>query len=309
MNIAEHITDLIGKTPLLRLVRYAEVVGLSVAPLAKLEYFNPGGSVKDRTAYSMICEAEKRGELSKGSVIVEPTSGNTGVGLAMVAAVKGYRLILTMPETMSSERRGLLAAYGAELILTPGEKGMQGAIDKAKEIVAYDNAAVMLGQFDNSDNVLAHYRTTAEEIWNDTEGCVDLFVAGVGTGGTITGVAQRLKELNGNIKVVAVEPSASAVLSGAAKGVHKIQGIGAGFIPSIYNASLVDEIMKVSDDDAVATVHRLAQSEGVLAGYSGGAALWAVTEMLHRNDCMYKCPVVILPDNGERYLSTNLFKF
>lgn len=309
MNIADKITDLIGVTPLLRLDRYAEKLTLPTAPLAKLEYFNPGGSVKDRAAFYMISEAEKRGELFPGAVIVEPTSGNTGVGLAMVAAVKGYRLVLAMPDSMSSERRGLLAAYGAELVLTPAVKGMPGAIEKAREIVANTPGAVMLGQFDNADNPLAHYCTTANEIWSDTCGKVDIFVAGVGTGGTITGTARRLKELNTGIKVVAVEPLSSPVLSGGIPGSHKIQGIGAGFVPSIYDSVLVDEVIKVSNDEAMETTRLLARTEGVLVGFSSGAALWAATELLRCKENKGKNVVALLPDNGERYLSTNLFDY
>lgn len=309
MKIANNITDLIGKTPLLRLDRYASKLSLKTAPLAKLEYFNPGGSVKDRVAFFMISEAEIRGELSPGAIIVEPTSGNTGVGLAMVAAVKGYRLVLTMPDSMSSERRALLAAYGADLVLTPAAEGMTGAIEKALKIVAETPNAVMLKQFENGDNPLAHYRTTANEIWNDTCGKVDVLVAGAGTGGTITGTARRLKELNANVSVVAVEPLSSPVLSGGVSGSHKIQGIGAGFIPPIYDSSLVDEVMKVSDDDAMEAVRLLARTEGVLTGYSSGAALWAAAELLQRKEYEDKNIVVVLPDNGERYLSTNLFHY
>lgn len=309
MKIANNITDLIGKTPLLRLDRYASKLSLKTAPLAKLEYFNPGGSVKDRVAFFMISEAEIRGELSPGAIIVEPTSGNTGVGLAMVAAVKGYRLVLTMPDSMSSERRALLAAYGADLVLTPAAEGMTGAIEKALKIVVETPNAVMLKQFENGDNPLAHYRTTANEIWNDTCGKVDVLVAGVGTGGTITGTARRLKELNANVSVVAVEPLSSPVLSGGVSGSHKIQGIGAGFIPPIYDSSLVDEVMKVSDDDAMEAVRLLARTEGVLTGYSSGAALWAAAELLQRKEYEDKNIVVVLPDNGERYLSTNLFHY
>ena len=306
-HIEEHITELIGNTPMLRLSRFAQDVGLPNAPLAKLEYFNPAGSVKDRAALSMVCGAEQRGELAPGAIIVEPTSGNTGVGLAMVAAVKGYRLVLTMPETMSFERRALLAAYGAELVLTPAAQGMQGAIDKAHDIVAKNSAAVMLKQFENSDNPLAHYDTTAWEIWQATDGNVDILVVAVGTGGTLSGVARRLKELNKNIQVVAVEPSSSPVLSGGQPGAHKIQGIGAGFVPANYDSALVDEVISVTDEAAIETARRLARSEGFLVGYSGGAALWAAANVQRRKENHKKNIVVVLPDNGERYLSTNLF--
>lgn len=306
-HIAEHITELIGRTPMLRLSLFAQAANLPNAPLAKLEYFNPAGSVKDRVAYAMICGAEQRGILRPGAIIVEPTSGNTGVGLAMVAAVKGYRLILTMPETMSRERRALLAAYGAELVLTPAANGMQGAIDKAREIIAENPSAVMLSQFDNSDNPLIHYRTTADEIWQATNGAVDILVSAVGTGGTISGVARRLKELKKDIKIVAVEPSASPVLSGGLPGAHGIQGIGAGFVPANYDPSLVDEIIAATDNSAIETARLLARSEGLLVGFSSGAALWAAAEISRRNGCDSKNIVVVMPDNGERYLSTNLF--
>lgn len=307
MKIADSLIELIGNTPLLRLSRYAAAVGLSAAPVAKIEYFNPGGSVKDRTALSMIESAEKRGILQPGATIIEPTSGNTGVGLALVAAVKGYKVILTMPETMSVERMNLLRAYGAQLVLTAGSEGMAGAIARAGEIAAETPGSVILQQFENSANPDAH-NSTADEIWRDTGGKVDVFVAGVGTGGTITGTARRLREYNPAIKVVAVEPATSAVLSGGSKGAHKLQGIGAGFVPAIYDASVVDEVIAVADDDAAAAARALVKSEGVLVGFSSGAALWAAGSLLQRPEYKNKNIVVLLPDCGERYLSTDLFE-
>ena len=307
MKVAQDITALIGNTPLLRLSRYAAAMETGTAPIVKVEYFNPAGSVKDRTALSMIADAEKRGILCEGATIIEPTSGNTGVGLALVSAVKGYKLILTMPETMSAERMNLLRAYGAELVLTPGAEGMAGAIKKAGELAADIPGSVILQQFENEANPAAH-NSTAEEIWRDTDGKIDIFVAGVGTGGTITGTGRRLKELNPAIKVVGVEPASSAVLSGGEKGVHKLQGIGAGFIPGIYDAAVVDEVIPVKNEDAIETSRRLVACEGVLVGYSSGAALWAATELLRRPENNGKNVVVLLPDCGERYLSTDLFK-
>ena len=306
-HIANVITDLIGNTPLLRLTRFAEAKGLTTAPLAKLEYFNPAGSVKDRTALSMIQKAEAQGLLKPGYTIIEPTSGNTGVGLAFICSTRGYKLILTMPETMSMERQKLLKAYGASLILTPGSEGMAGAIQKANELCQTMDNALILQQFNNPSNPEVHYHTTAEEIWRDTAGEIDAFVACVGTGGTLTGTARRLKEWNPNIYTVAVEPATSAVLSGKDKGAHKIQGIGAGFIPSIYDGSVVDEVITVTDEEAIQHSQLLATYEGVLAGFSSGAALAAASKLLQRNGSVWKHVIVLLPDNGERYLSTNLF--
>lgn len=307
MKIADSLTALIGNTPLLRLSRYAAATGLAVAPLAKIEYFNPGSSVKDRTALSMINDAEERGLLRAGATIIEPTSGNTGVGLALVSAVRGYRLILTMPDTMSTERMNLLRAYGAELVLTRGSEGMAGAIAKAEELRAATPGSIILQQFENEANPAAH-NSTAEEIWRDTDGCVDVFVSAVGTGGTITGTARKLREYNPAIRVVAVEPASSAVLSGGSKGGHKLQGIGAGFVPAIYDAGVVDEIIPVADEDAVAVARTLVRTEGLLVGFSSGAALWAAATLLQRPEYKDKNVVVLLPDCGERYLSTDLFR-
>lgn len=304
MKIAEDLTALIGNTPLLRVSRYAAAQGLQCAPIVKMEYFNPGSSVKDRTALSMINDAEARGILREGATIIEPTSGNTGVGLALVSAVKGYRLILTMPDTMSIERMNLLRAYGAELVLTPGAEAMAGAIKKANELAAEIPGSVILQQFENGANPAAH-TATANEIWRDTGGEIDVFVAGVGTGGTITGTARRLKELNPAIKIVGVEPASSPVLSGGERGAHKLQGIGAGFVPKIYDSSVVDEIIPVTNEDAIATSRALVRTEGLLVGYSSGAALWAATAMLRAGE--KGNVVVLLPDCGERYLSTDLF--
>lgn len=304
MKIAEDLTALIGNTPLLRVSRYAAAQGLQCAPIVKMEYFNPGSSVKDRTALSMINDAEARGILREGATIIEPTSGNTGVGLALVSAVKGYRLILTMPDTMSIERMNLLRAYGAELVLTPGAEAMAGAIKKANELAAEIPGSVILQQFENGANPAAH-TATADEIWRDTGGKIDVFVAGVGTGGTITGTARRLKELNPAIKIVGVEPASSPVLSGGERGAHKLQGIGAGFVPKIYDSSVVDEIIPVTNEDAIATSRALVRTEGLLVGYSSGAALWAATAMLRAGE--KGNVVVLLPDCGERYLSTDLF--
>lgn len=306
MNIKKNLTELIGNTPLLAITRLGEELqGAEV--IAKLEYFNPGGSVKDRAAFFLIEDAEKKGLLKPGAMIIEPTSGNTGVGLAWVASVKGYKLVLTMPETMSLERRSLLKALGAQLVLTPGSEGMSGAIRKAEEIRKATPGAIILQQFDNPANPLAHERTTAEEIWRDTDGKVDIFVASVGTGGTLTGTARGLKRHNPSIRAIAVEPASSPVLSGGKAGPHKIQGIGAGFVPKNYDASLVDGIMQVTDEDALRTSRELARREGVLVGISSGAALYAALQLAKLPENRGKRIVVLLPDTGERYLSTELF--
>ncbi len=306
MNIKKNLTELIGNTPLLAITRLGEELqGAEV--IAKLEYFNPGGSVKDRAAFFLIEDAEKKGLLKPGAMIIEPTSGNTGVGLAWVASVKGYKLVLTMPETMSLERRSLLKALGAQLVLTPGSEGMSGAIRKAEEIREATPGAIILQQFDNPANPLAHERTTAEEIWRDTDGKVDIFVASVGTGGTLTGTARGLKRHNPSIRAIAVEPASSPVLSGGKAGPHKIQGIGAGFVPKNYDASLVDGIMQVTDEDALRTSRELARREGVLVGISSGAALYAALQLAKLPENRGKRIVVLLPDTGERYLSTELF--
>lgn len=307
-NIKKSVTELIGNTPLLELERYSKAAGVSGATiLAKLEYLNPAGSVKDRVALAMIEDAEKKGELKEGSTIIEPTSGNTGIGLAAIAAAKGYRAILTLPDTMSVERRNLLAAYGAELALTEGAKGMKGAIAKANELKESIPGAVILGQFDNPANPEAHRNTTGPEIWEQTDGKVDIFVAGVGTGGTLTGVGEYLKSKNPDIKVVAVEPAASPVLSTGTPGPHKIQGIGAGFVPSILNTSIYDEIITIENDDAFAEGKRFARSEAILVGISSGAALKAASILASREENKGKNIVVLLPDSGDRYLSTPLF--
>lgn len=308
-RIARKLTDLVGNTPLLELVNYSTSKKLTTKVIAKLEYFNPAGSVKDRVALAMIEDAEIKGELKPGSVIIEPTSGNTGVGLAFVSASKGYRLILTMPETMSIERRNLLKALGAEIVLTPGAEGMKGAIAKAEELKTQTPGAVILQQFKNPANPAIHTRTTAEEIWSDTDGNVDIFVATVGTGGTISGVGAGLKQHNPNIRIVAVEPAESPVLSGGTPGIHKIQGIGAGFIPDTYDATVVDEIIQVTGDEAIRTGRELAQKEGLLVGISSGAAVWAATQLAQRPENKNKKIVVLLPDTGERYLSTLLYAF
>lgn len=303
-KIAEKLTDLIGNTPLLALNNYGKALELEAKVLAKLEYFNPAGSAKDRVAVAMIEAAEKEGLLKVGSTIIEPTSGNTGIGLACVAAVKGYQTILTMPDTMSIERRNLLKAYGAQLVLTPGELGMQGAIDKAVELAAMMEGAFIPGQFDNGANPMAHYETTGPEIWRDTDGKVDVVIAGVGTGGTLSGTAKFLKEQNPDIKVIAVEPDASPVLKGEPAAPHKLQGIGANFIPKNYDASVVDEVIDISAEDAYKTCRLLAKHEGLLVGVSSGAAAYAATLVAQREENKGKNIVVILPDSGERYLST-----
>ena len=307
-NIKKSVTELIGNTPLLELERYSKAAGVTGATiLAKLEYLNPAGSVKDRVALAMIEDAEKKGVLKEGSTIIEPTSGNTGIGLAAIAAAKGYRAILTLPDTMSVERRNLLAAYGAELVLTEGAKGMKGAIAKANELKESIPGAVILGQFDNPANPEAHRNTTGPEIWEQTDGKVDIFVAGVGTGGTLTGVGEYLKSKNPEIRVVAVEPAASPVLSTGTPGPHKIQGIGAGFVPSILNTSIYDEIITIENDDAFAEGKRFARSEAILVGISSGAALKAASILASREENKGKNIVVLLPDSGDRYLSTPLF--
>jgi cysteine synthase A len=307
-RIVKNSTELIGNTPLLEFGNYRKNKGYDAAVIAKLEYFNPLGSVKDRIGYAMIADAEEKGLLDKDTLIVEPTSGNTGVGLAFVAAAKGYKLVLTMPETMSIERRKLLKALGAELVLTPGAEGMKGAIKKAEEIVAENPKAFIPQQFKNPANPAIHRKTTAEEIWRDTDGKVDIFVGGVGTGGTITGVGEVLKQKNPNIKIVAVEPKDSPVLSGGKPGPHKIQGIGAGFVPDVFNKDVIDEIIPVSNEDAFATGRELARTEGLLVGISSGAAAYAATQLALRPENKGKTIVVLLPDTGERYLSTSLFE-
>lgn len=308
MNIAKSLTDLIGNTPLLELSNYNGNRNLDAKIIAKLEYFNPMGSVKDRVGYAMIVDGEEKGLIREGTVIIEPTSGNTGIGLAFAATAKGYKLILTMPDTMSIERRNLLKALGAEIVLTPGTQGMKGAIAKAEELLEEFPNSYMPQQFKNLANPAIHRKTTAQEIWQDTEGNVDMFVAGVGTGGTITGVGQVLKEKNPAVKIVAVEPSDSPVLSGGKPGPHKIQGIGAGFVPDIFDPKVVDEIIKVENQEAFKAAGELAKAEGLLVGISSGAALFAATQLALRSENKGKNIVVLLPDTGERYLSTPLFQ-
>ena len=307
--IAKRLTDLIGRTPLLELNRFSVTNAIDTPIIAKVEYFNPGGSVKDRIALAMIEDAEEKGILKPGATIIEPTSGNTGVGLALVSAVKGYKLILTMPETMSIERRNLVKAYGAEVKLTPGKDGMGGAIKAANELKEAIPGAVILQQFENKANPKRHYETTGVEIWQQTEGKVDIFVAGVGTGGTVSGIGKRLKENNPDVKIVAVEPLTSPVLNGGASGPHKIQGIGAGFVPKTYDADVVDEVFDVDNDDAIRTGRELARQEGLLVGISSGAAAFAAAQIAKRPENEGKRIVVLLPDTGERYLSTVLYAF
>lgn len=307
-KVANSLVELIGSTPLLELCQYNQQEGVLGSIIAKLEYFNPAGSVKDRIAYSMVLTAEEEGKLHKDSVIIEPTSGNTGIGLAFVCAARGYQLTLVMPETMSLERRNLLKALGATLVLTKGSDGMKGAIAKAHELCENTPGGIMLQQFENPANPRIHQQTTALEIWDDLEGAIDVFVAGVGTGGTITGIGEVLKKKNPDIKIIAVEPKNSPVLSGGKPGPHKIQGIGAGFIPKILNQSIIDEIIQVSDDDAIATSRKLAKSEGLLVGVSSGAAVFAATQLAKQSIYANKRIVVLCPDTGERYLSTGLYE-
>lgn len=307
MKTYKKITDLIGNTPLLELENYGEYQNLSGKIFGKLEYFNPAGSVKDRIAKAMIDDAEAKGVLKPDSVIIEPTSGNTGIGLAAVAAARGYKVILTMPETMSVERRNLLKAYGAQVVLTPGVNGMKGAIQKAQELAAENENSFIPSQFTNSANPRAHRSTTGPEIWNDTDGKVDIFVAGVGTGGTVSGVGEYMKSRNPDVKVVAVEPAGSPVLSGEKPGPHKIQGIGAGFVPETLNTDVYDEIIRVENEDAFKTGRILAKKEGLLVGISSGAAVWAAAQLAKRPENKGKIIVALLPDTGERYLSTPMF--
>ena len=308
-KIAKQLTDLIGHTPLLELGKFSAQKGLQTPVIAKVEYFNPGGSVKDRIALAMIEDAEKKGLLKPGATIIEPTSGNTGVGLALVSAVRGYHLILTMPETMSVERRNLVKAYGAEVRLNSGKDGMAGAIRAAEELRDSIPGSIILQQFENPANPAKHYATTGVEIWNDTDGQVDVFVAGVGTGGTVSGIGKYLKEQNPNVKIIAVEPASSAVLNGQPSGPHKIQGIGAGFVPKTYNSDVIDEVFDVENDDAIRTGRELAQQEGLLVGISSGAAAFAASQIAKRPENAGKKIVVLLPDTGERYLSTVLYAF
>lgn len=308
-KIAQHLTDLVGNTPLLELNNYSKNKGLKAHVIVKLEYFNPAGSVKDRVALAMIEDAEAKGVLKPGATIIEPTSGNTGIGLAFVAAAKGYKLVLTMPDTMSMERRNLLKALGAEVVLTPGADGMKGAIARAEELRAATPGSLILQQFDNPANPAIHERTTGQEIWRDTEGKVDIFIAGVGTGGTVSGVGAALKKYNPGVKIVAVEPEDSSVLSGGKPGAHKIQGIGAGFVPKNYDSAVVDEILQVSNDDAIRTSRELAKYEGLLVGISSGAAVSAASRLAQLPENAGKNIVALLPDTGERYLSTLLYAF
>lgn len=305
--IARNLIDLVGRTPLMELAAYSRLHGLTCPLVAKLEMFNPSGSVKARTALAMIEDAEARGLLRPGATLIEPTSGNTGIGLAMVATIKGYRLVLTMPETMSLERRNLLKALSAEIVLTPGAEGMAGSIAKAEALRDATPGAVILQQFDNPANAALHERTTGEEVWADTDGQVDVFVAGVGTGGTVSGVARALKKHNAAVRVVAVEPASSPVLSGGKAGPHRLQGIGANFVPGNYDASVIDEVLSVADDDAFRAARELAATEGLLAGISSGAALHAACTLASRSDLQGKRIVVLLPDTGERYLSAGLY--
>ena len=308
-KIAKQLTELIGQTPLLELNKFSKSHGIETPIIAKVEFFNPGGSVKDRIALAMIEDAEKKGLLKPGATIIEPTSGNTGVGLALVAAVKGYKLVLTMPETMSIERRNLVKAYGAEVKLTSGAAGMAGAIRAAEELRDVTPGSIILQQFENQANPQKHYDTTGVELWEQTGGDIDIFIAGVGTGGTVSGIGKRLKEKNPNIKIVAVEPKSSAVLNGGPSGPHKIQGIGAGFIPKTYNNEVVDEVFDVENDDAIRTGRQLAREEGLLVGISSGAAAFAASEIAKRPENKGKKIVALLPDTGERYLSTVLYAF
>lgn len=305
--ITRNLIDLVGRTPLMELTAYSRLHGLTCPLVAKLEMFNPSGSVKARTALAMIEDAEARGLLRPGATLIEPTSGNTGIGLAMVATIKGYRLVLTMPETMSLERRNLLKALGAEIVLTPGAEGMAGSIAKAEALRDATPGSVILQQFDNPANAAVHERTTGEEVWADTDGQVDVFVAGVGTGGTVSGVARALKKHNAAVRVVAVEPASSPVLSGGKAGPHRLQGIGANFVPGNYDASVIDEVLPVADDDAFLAARELAATEGLLAGISSGAALHAACTLASRSDLQGKRIVVLLPDTGERYLSAGLY--
>lgn len=307
--IHKNITDLIGHTPLVELSKFSALQGLDTPIIVKVEFFNPGGSVKDRVGLAMIEDAERKGTLKPGATIIEPTSGNTGVGLALASAVKGYKLILTMPETMSVERRNLVKAYGAHVKLTPGKDGMPGAIKAAEALRQSIPGAVILEQFENPANPRKHYETTGVEIWNDTDGKIDIFVAGVGTGGTISGIGKYLKEQNPNVKVVAVEPASSPVLNGGPSGAHKIQGIGAGFVPKTYDASVVDEVLDIAGDDAIRAGRQLAQNDGMLVGISSGAAAFAAAQLAKRPENKGKTIVALLPDTGERYLSTVLYAF
>ena len=308
MAVYNNVTELIGKTPILKLNNFAKAESVDANIFAKLEYFNPAGSVKDRIANAMISDAEAKGELKPGATIIEPTSGNTGIGLASVGTAKGYKVILTMPETMSVERRNLVKAYGAEVVLTEGAKGMKGAIEKANELKEQTPGSVILGQFVNPANPKAHYETTGPEIWADTEGKVDAFIAGVGTGGTLSGVGKYLKEQNPDVKIFAVEPETSPVLSEGHGGAHKIQGIGAGFVPDTLNTSVYDEVIPVPNEAAFETGNKIAKTEGILVGISSGAAVWAAEQLAKRDEFKGKNIVVLLPDTGDRYLSTDLFK-
>ncbi len=308
-KIAKQLTELVGNTPLLELNKFSKAKGIDTPVIAKVEFFNPGGSVKDRIALAMIEDAEQRGLLKPGATIIEPTSGNTGVGLALISAVKGYKLILTMPDTMSIERRNLVKAYGATVQLTPGKDGMPGAIRAAEALRDSIPGSIILQQFENGANPAKHYATTGPEIWRDTDGAVDIFVAGVGTGGTISGTGKYLKEQNPNVKIIAVEPKSSPVLNGGQSGPHKIQGIGAGFVPKTYSAKYIDEVFDVENDDAIRTGREIAQQEGLLVGISAGAALYAASQIALRPENKGKKIVALLPDTGERYLSTVLYDF